>query len=88
MKTDFSSLDASILEVLAERPSRLSEILAVGSVRKNALRLARRRAGTSPSESADITVNERLQAMRRDGTVIFDTATSRWEESTQTSSAA
>ncbi|WP_432726841.1 hypothetical protein [Variovorax sp. W6] len=87
MKTDFSSLDASILEVLAERPSRLREILAVDAVRKDALRIARRRAGTSPSESADITVNERLQAMQRNGKVTYDSATSRWENSTQTSSA-
>ena len=79
MSTDFSILDASILEVLAKGPSRLSEILAAQAVRDRALRIHRRRAGTSPSESADITVNERLQAMRKIGTVVYDPATSRWE---------
>ncbi len=79
MKTDFSSLDFSILEVLTERPSRLGEILAVAAVRDEALRINRRRAGVSPSESADITVNERLQSLRRSGRVAYDSATSRWE---------
>jgi hypothetical protein len=44
-----------------------------------ALRLNRRRAGLSPSESAGITVNERLQALRRSGRATYDPATSRWE---------
>lgn len=78
MKTDFSSLDASILEVLTEHPSRLGEILEVVSVRAEALRIARRRAGASPSESADLTINERLQALRRSDRVTYDPATSRW----------
>lgn len=79
MKTDFSALDSSILELLAERPFRLSEILTVVAVRDKALRIARRRAGASPSESADITVNERLQALRRRGKVGYDAVTTRWE---------
>ena len=79
MKTDFSSLDASILEAFAERPLRLREVLAVVAIRDEALRINRRRAGSSPSESADITVNERLQALRRSGRVSYDPATSRWE---------
>jgi hypothetical protein len=83
MKTDFSSLDESILQALAERPSRLGEVLAVRAIRENAILLARRRAGTSPSESADIAVHERLQAMRRDGRVTYDSATSRWEATLQ-----
>ena len=78
MKTDFSSLDSSILEALAKRPLRPGEILAVVAVRDEALRLNRRRAGVSPSESADITVNERLQALRRSGRASYDPATSRW----------
>lgn len=81
MKTDFSSLDSTILDVLAERPCRLSEILTVVTVRDSALRANQRRAGASPSESADITVNERLQAMRQSGRVAYDPATSRWESS-------
>lgn len=79
MKTDFSALDSSILAALERRPSQLSEILSVAAVRDSALRIARRRAGASPSESADITVNERLQAMRRGGRISYDLATSRWE---------
>ena len=85
MKTNFSSLDSSILEVLAEHPSRLDEILAVVAVRDEALRINRRRAGASPSESADITVNERLQALRRSGRIAYDSATSRWEGQPKTS---
>ncbi len=79
MKTDFSSLDASILEALVERPLRLGEVLAVVAIRHEALRINRRRAGASPSESADITVNERLQVLQRSGRVSYDPATSRWE---------
>lgn len=79
MKTDFSSLDSSILEALADRPSRLGEILAVAAVRDQALPISRRRAGASPSESADTTVNERLQLLRRSGRIAYDPATSRWE---------
>lgn len=79
MKTNFSSLDSSILEILTDRPLRLGEILAVATVRDEALRINRRRAGVSPSESADITVNERLQAMRRSGRITYDPATSRWD---------
>jgi hypothetical protein len=78
MRTDFTLLDTSILEVLAERPSSLGEILAVVAVRDEALRIARRRAGTSPSESADLSVNERLQALRRSERISYDPATSRW----------
>ena len=79
MKTDFSSLDASILEALAKRPLWLREILAVVAVCDEALRINRRRAGLAPSENADITVNERLQALRRSGRATYDPATSRWE---------
>lgn len=86
MKTDFSSLDSVILEVLAERPSRLGEVLVAVAVRDEALRINRRRAGVSPSESADITVNERLQSLRRSGKITYDTATSRWESQPKTTS--
>lgn len=79
MKADFFSLDSSILEALTKRPLRLDEMLTVITVRQEALRLNRRRAGASPSESADITVNERLQALRRTGKISYDLATSRWE---------
>jgi hypothetical protein len=78
MKTNFLPLDSSILEVLADRPSRLCEILAIAPVRDEALRINRRRAGVSPSESADITVNERLQELRRSGRITYDPATNRW----------
>lgn len=84
MKTDFSSLDSSILEALAKRPSRMGEILAVAAVRDQALRISRRRAGTSPSESADTAVNERLQSLRRNGRISYDPATSRWEDQPMT----
>jgi len=85
MKTNFSSLDSSILEALTEHPSRLDEILAVVAVRDEALRINRRRAGASPSESADTTVNERLQALRRSGRIAYDSTTSRWEVQPKTS---
>lgn len=78
MKTDYSRLDFSILGVVAAGAQPLDRILAVGVVRKLALQLARRRAGASPSESADETVKERLQALRRAGKVEFDRATCRW----------
>nr|WP_315486504.1 hypothetical protein [uncultured Undibacterium sp.] len=79
MKTKFSSLDSSLLELLTNRPSRLGEILALATIRDAALRINRRRAGVSPSESADITVNERLQALRQEGKLTYDPATSRWD---------
>ncbi|NHZ60803.1 hypothetical protein [Massilia genomosp. 1] len=79
MKTDFSTIDTLILEALGKRPLYLGEILAVVAVRDEALRLDRRRAGVSPGESADMTLNERLQALRRNGRVTYDPATSRWE---------
>lgn len=79
MKKNFAALDSSILETLTERPLRRNELLAVVSIREEALRLNIRRAGVSPSESADATVNERLLALRRDGRIIYDPATSRWE---------
>jgi hypothetical protein len=84
MKNDFSFLDSSILELLAKRPSSLREILAVVAVRDEALRVTRRRAGASPSESADLTVNERLQALRRSERVSYDPGTSRWLVQTKT----
>jgi hypothetical protein len=78
MKADYSRLDFSILDAFATGPQSLDRILAVGAVRKAALQLARRRAGASPSESADETVKERLQALRRAGKIEFDRATHRW----------
>lgn len=78
MKKNFLVLDSSIIETLAKRQLRLHEILEVAAVRNEALRLNLRRAGVSPSESADATVNERLQALRRNGTIEYDRATSRW----------
>jgi len=78
MKPDYSSLDFSILDVVATRAQSLDQILAGGAVRQVALQLARRRAGTSPSESADETVKERLQALRWAGKIEFDRATRRW----------
>lgn len=81
VKADFSSLDASILQALAGRPSRLGDILQVRGVREHALRVARRRSGASPSQSADTAINERMQALRRVGRVLYDPATKRWEAS-------
>lgn len=78
MKTDYSRLDLSILDCLATVARPLNQILTVDSVRKLALQLARRRAGASPGESADETVKERLQALRRGGKIEFDRACSRW----------
>jgi len=78
MKTDYSKLDFSILDTVAMGAQRLDQILAVGAVREVALQVARRRAGASPSGSADETVMERLQALRRAGKIDFDRATSRW----------
>jgi len=56
MKTDYSKLDFSILDTVAMGAQRLDQILAVGAVREVALQVARRRAGASPSGSADETV--------------------------------
>jgi len=78
MRTDYSRLDFLILDVVATRAQSLDQILAAGAVRKLALQLARRRAGTSPSESADETIRERLQALRRGGKIEFDRANRRW----------
>ncbi len=79
MKQDFLSLDALIITTLARRPLRLNELVEVAAIRFEARRINRRRAGVSPSESADITVNERVQSLRRSGKIEFDAATSRWE---------
>ena len=79
MKKSFLSIDSSIVESLAHRPLRLQELLAVAAVRTEALRLNVRRAGLSPSGSADTTIKERLQALRRNGNIAYDPATSRWE---------
>lgn len=79
MKKDFLALDSSIIEVLSKRPLRLDELLAVVVVRNEALHLNIRRAGVPPSSSADTTVNERLQTLRRSGRIAFDSATRRWE---------
>jgi len=79
MKTDFGPLDALIIKTLARRSLRLSELLSVAAVRDQGLRLNVRRAGVSPSASADTTINERLQALRRSGTIAYDSATSRWD---------
>jgi len=78
MKKDFSPIDDSIVHVLAERPCRLEEILQVPTIRELALLVVRLRAGLSRSESADVTVHERLQILRRDGKVSYDRSTSRW----------
>ncbi len=79
MKTDFFHLDSSIMEALSKRPLRLDELLAVAAVRDPALGLTIRRAGVSPSNSADTTINERLQALRRAGRIAYDPATRRWD---------
>lgn len=78
MKIDLVPLDSSIVEALAKRPLRRDELLAVDTVRSQALRLNIRRAGVSPSDSADITITERLQALRRVGRIAYDSVTSRW----------
>jgi hypothetical protein len=78
MKPDFTLLDALIVEALAKRPLRRHEVSGVSAVRIQALRLDIRRAGVSPSDSADATINERLQALRRSGRIAYDSATSRW----------
>lgn len=79
MKIDFSLLDNSIIETLAKNPLKLGDLLAVAAVRDQALRLNIRRAGESPSKSADTTINERLQVLRRASQVTYDRPTRRWE---------
>lgn len=79
MKTRFLFIDTSIIETLSKQPLRLHELSAVAAVRNEALRLNVRRAGVSPGESADSTVNERLQILRRAGRIAYDPATSRWD---------
>lgn len=78
MKRDFTPLDSAIAETLANRPLRRDELSEAPAVRTQALRLNIRRSGVSPSDSADTTINERLQALRRSGRVSYDSATSRW----------
>jgi len=78
MKKNFQAIDRVIVESLASRPMRRDELLNVAVIRCEALDLNIRRAGVSPSESANITVNERLQALRRGGEIGYDSATSRW----------
>jgi hypothetical protein len=78
MKIDFSLLDSSIIETLAKGPLKLDDLLAVNAVRDQALRLNIRRAGVSPSDSADTTINERLQALRRADKIAYERPTSRW----------
>ncbi|HEX8609958.1 MAG TPA: hypothetical protein VF800_01550 [Telluria sp.] len=79
MKIDFSFLDSSIIETFEKGPLKLDDLLAVAAVRDQALRLNIRRAGVSPSSSADSTINERLQALRGGGQVAYDRPTSRWD---------
>lgn len=79
MKIDFSLLDSSIIETLAKSPLKLDDLFAVAAVRDQVLRLNIRRAGVSPSNSADTTINERLQALRRAGRIAYDRPTSRWD---------
>jgi hypothetical protein len=78
MKIDFSLLDFSNTETLAKSPLKLDDLLVGAAVRDQAFRLNIRRAGVSPSNSADTTVNERLQVLRRASQVSFDRSTSRW----------
>jgi hypothetical protein len=58
---------------------RLDELAAVSVVRNQALRLNIRRSGVAPSSSADMTINERLQVLRREGRLVYDPGTSRWK---------
>jgi len=53
MKHHFTSLDSALVETLASRPFRRDERSDVPAVREQALRLNIRRAGVSPSDSAD-----------------------------------
>jgi len=57
--------------------TRRSELSEVPAVRDQVLRLNIRRAEVSPSDSADTTINERLQVLRRNGRVRYDLAGSR-----------
>jgi hypothetical protein len=79
MRKDFLPLDDSIIDTIAKFPLTLKELAAVSIVRNQALRLSIRRSGVAPSNSADMTVNERLQALRREGRLAYDPGTSRWE---------
>jgi hypothetical protein len=79
MKKDFLTLDVSIIDTIAKFPLRFEELAAVSVVRDQALRLKIRRSGVAPGSSADVTINERLQALRRQGRLAYDRGTSRWE---------
>ena len=78
MKTDYTTLDALLLSAVAAGALSFDAILAISGVREAAIRVARRRAGASPSESTDKTINERLQVQRRAGKIDYDRATCRW----------
>jgi hypothetical protein len=79
MKKDFLPLDVSIIDTIAKFPLRFEELGAVAVVRDQALRLNIRRSGVAQGSSADVTINERLQALRRQGRLAYDRGTSRWE---------
>jgi len=55
-------------------PQRLDAILADSVVSVAASRISRLRAGTSPAGSANETIKERLQALRRTGQIAYDPA--------------
>jgi hypothetical protein len=79
MKKDFLPLDDSIIDTIAKSPLRLEELAAVSVVRNRALRLNIRRSGVPPSSSTDMTINERLQLLRREGKLAYDPGSSRWK---------
>jgi hypothetical protein len=79
MKKDFLPLDDSIIDTIAKSPLRFEELAAVSIVRNQALRLNVRRSGVAPSSSADMTINERLQSLRREGRIGYDPGTGRWK---------
>ena len=79
-KKDYGELDASILALVSNTQHRPGAILENDVVRRAAMRVTRRRAGTSPAESTDQTVMDRLNVLRLAGQISFDHATGRWNK--------
>lgn len=77
-KKDYGELDASILEVVGSMLHRPDALLANDAVRRAAMCVARRRSGTSPAESTDATIMDRLNVLRLAGRISYDHSTSKW----------
>jgi hypothetical protein len=79
-KKDYAELDASILRLLHGTPCGHEAIKANDTVRRTAIGVTRRRSGTSPSESTETTIMERLNQLRLAGRISYDHSSRCWNE--------